>query len=158
MGGTLQKGFGTDSENSNDRLSLRPEDIPRRMVYVPLRRANLPSLLNLFDFGDATTPAGKRPLTTIAPQALFMMNSDFVAQRSKNLAAQAMKDSPDVSARLRKLYVKILNRDPAADELDAGLSYVVNFQKKFAAKRTEADAWFSLCRILIASNEFVYVD
>ena len=158
MGGTLQKGFGTDSENSNDRLSLRPEDIPRRMVYVPLRRANLPSLLNLFDFGDATTPAGKRPLTTIAPQALFMMNSDFVSQRSKNLSAQAMKDLPDAAARLRRLYVKILNREPVADELDAGLSYVANFQKKFAAKRTETDAWFSLCRILIASNEFVYVD
>jgi len=158
MGGTLQKGFGTDSENSNDRLSLRPEDIPRRMVYVPLRRANLPSLLNLFDFGDATTPSGKRPLTTIAPQALFMMNSDFVTQRSQNLSSQVMKDSPDGAARLRKLYVKVLNREPVADELDAGLSYVGNFQKKFAARRTEADAWFSLCRILIASNEFVYLD
>ena len=85
-------------------------------------------------------------------------NSDFIAKRSTNLSAQAKKDSPDPTARLRKLYLKVLNREPAADELDAGLSYVANFQKKFAARRTETDAWFSLCRILIASNEFVYVD
>ncbi len=158
MGGTLQKGFGTDSENSNSRLSLRPEDISRRMVYLPLRRANLPTLLNLFDFGDATTPAGKRAMTTIAPQALFMMNSDFVAGRCKNISEQALKDSADASVRMRRLYMKILNREPAADDLDAGLTYVANFQKKFAGKRTEADAWFSFSRILIASNEFIYLD
>jgi hypothetical protein len=44
MGGTLQSGFGTDGENSNDRLSVRPEVVKRRMVYLPLRRANLPTM------------------------------------------------------------------------------------------------------------------
>ena len=58
MGGTLQSGFGTDGENSSKRLSLNPETIDRRMVYLPLRRANLPTLLNLFDFGDAVTSMG----------------------------------------------------------------------------------------------------
>ena len=47
-------------------------------MYLPLRRANLPSLLNLFDFGDAATVMGKRQSTNVAPQALFMMNSGFV--------------------------------------------------------------------------------
>jgi hypothetical protein len=87
MGGTLQTGFGTDSENSTGRLSLSPEESHRRLVYVPLRRANLPALLNLFDFGDATTSTGKRMLTNVAPQALFMMNSGFVSERARNLAA-----------------------------------------------------------------------
>src|SRR2546427_5197947 len=82
MGGTLQKGFGTDKENSADRLSLNPEKLRRRTVYVPLRRANLPTLLNPFDFGDATTVTGNRPLTNVAPQALFMTNSHFVGGRA----------------------------------------------------------------------------
>jgi uncharacterized protein YeaO (DUF488 family)/mono/diheme cytochrome c family protein len=158
MGGTLQTGFGTDGENSDGRLSLRPESNPRRMVYLPLRRANLPSLLNLFDFGDATTSQGKRANTTIAPQALFMMNSDFITERAKKLSESALKAQPDANARLRALYVKVLNREPEPDELDAGLTYLSSFQKKFAAKRTESDAWFSLCRVLISSNEFVYLD
>ncbi|MGH9632845.1 MAG: PSD1 and planctomycete cytochrome C domain-containing protein, partial [Bryobacteraceae bacterium] len=158
MGGTLQKGFGTDKENSDDRLSLRPETNRRRMVYLPLRRANLPTLLNLFDFGDATVSSGKRALTTVAPQALFMMNSDFVEERSKNLSKLVLSESDDASARLRRLYIKILNRMPEPEEIDAGLTYVSSFQQKFAPKRTEADAWFSLSRILIASNDFIYLD
>src|SRR5262249_7068763 len=71
MGGTLQSGFGTDQENSSSRMSIRPEASKRREIYIPLRRANLPTLVNLFDFGDATTAASKRPVTIVAPQALF---------------------------------------------------------------------------------------
>src|SRR5262249_3781945 len=71
MGGTLQKGRGTDGENNQERLSFNPEKSKRRTVYLPLRRANLPTLLNLFDFGDATTMSGKRLLTNVATQALF---------------------------------------------------------------------------------------
>jgi hypothetical protein len=153
MGGTLQKGFGTDSENSNDRLSIRPETNKRRMVYLPLRRANLPTLLNLFDFGDATSASGKRALTTVAPQALFMMNSEFVAGRARNVAA-AVSNEQNPNDRLRLLYLKVLNREPDPAEIDAGLTYVSNFGKN----RGEADAWFSLSRVLIASNEFIYVD
>ncbi len=63
-------------------------------MYLPLRRANLPTLLNLFDFGDATTEIGKRSLTNVAPQALFMMNSEFVIERAKNIA-QAVLDDAD---------------------------------------------------------------
>jgi len=153
MGGTLQKGFGTDSENSSDRLSIRPETNKRRLVYLPLRRANLPTLLNLFDFGDATSASGRRALTTVAPQALFMMNSEFVAERARNVASVVTKED-DPNARLRRLYLKILNREPDASEIDTGLTYVRNFQKH----RGEADAWFSLSRVLIASNEFIYVE
>ncbi len=113
---------------------------------------------NLFDFGDATTASGKRALTTVAPQALFMMNSDFVAQRSKHLAAQVSKPEFDGAARVRSLYLRVVNREPQPGEVDNALSYVTGFAKKFGAKRTAADAWFSLARILIASNEFIYVE
>jgi hypothetical protein len=158
VGGTLQSGFGTDGENSVDRLSIRPDSTRRRMVYLPLRRANLPSLLNLFDFGDATTPSGKRALTVVAPQALFMMNSEFIRERSKNLSSEVLEKLSDPTQRLRTLYLRTLNRQPEPEEVDTGLSFVTSFQTKFAGKRTEADAWFSLTRVLIASNEFIYVD
>ncbi|MFN0171927.1 MAG: PSD1 and planctomycete cytochrome C domain-containing protein [Bryobacteraceae bacterium] len=159
MGGTLQKGFGTDSENSNDRLSLNPEKVQRRMVYLPLRRANLPSLLNLFDFGDATTTNGKRVVTNVAPQALFAMNSEFVAERSKRLASQLLTD-PQVSdaARLERAYLRTVNRKPAAEEIDASLSYLSSFEKRFGGEAARSKAWSSFCRILLASNEFIYVD
>ena len=66
VGGSLQTGRGTDGENNQGRLSINPEKQKRRTVYLPLRRANLPTYLNLFDFGDATTMSGKRQLTNVA--------------------------------------------------------------------------------------------
>ncbi|MDZ4802552.1 MAG: DUF1549 and DUF1553 domain-containing protein [Bryobacteraceae bacterium] len=153
-GGTLQSGTGTDGENSNGRMSLKPESNKRRLVYLPLRRANLPSLLNLFDFGDATTTSGKRTLTTVAPQALFMMNSGFVEERAKSLAGQLAKTTIDQRERVQALYRRVLNRDATASDIDGALSYV----DSFAIKRSTDDAWLSLARVLMASNEFIYVD
>jgi len=156
MGGTLQSGFGTDGENSSNRLSIRPEATRRREVYLPLRRANLPVLLNLFDFGDATTAASKRPATTVAPQALFMMNSDFVTERAQNVTKQVQDNlTVDAAGRVRALYLRVLNRPATAQEVDGALSYLETVQKRGS---TAADAWTSFGRILLASNEYIYLD
>jgi Protein of unknown function (DUF1553) len=158
MGGTMQSGFGTDSENSNERLSIDPTTVNRRMVYLPLRRSNLPTLLNLFDFGDATIPVAKRIPTNVAPQALFMMNSEFVAERARHVA-QSLLEATDLtdSARIEQAYLRTLNRRPDAEEIDTGLSYMAGLKSRFGSV-SNLDAWQSLCRILMASNEFVYVD
>jgi hypothetical protein len=159
MGGTLQEGFGTDGENSNERLSIDPASVKRRMVYLPLRRSNLPALLNLFDFGDAATPMEKRPLTNVAPQALFMMNSEFVAERSRNLAQSLLDDaSLSDASRIERAYLRTLNRRPGAEEIDTALTYLAGLKSRFGDAAGASEAWRSLCRILIASNEFVYVD
>jgi hypothetical protein len=142
MGGTLQRGTGTDGENSAGRLSIDPATSKRRTVYLPLRRSNLPSLLNLFDFGDATTTCEGRALTNTAPQALFMMNSAFVNDRSQALAKQ-------LAGHVDLIYQRILNRLPTAEETRDALDYV---------ERAGEKGWQSFCRILLSSNEFIYVD
>jgi len=142
MGGTLQRGTGTDGENSAGRLSIDPATSKRRTVYLPLRRSNLPSLLNLFDFGDATTTCEGRALTNTAPQALFMMNSAFVNNRSEVLAKQ-------LSGHVDLIYQRILDRLPTDKELRDALAYI---------EKTGDRGWQSLCRILLSSNEFIYVD
>ena len=159
MGGTLQFGIGTDRENSNDRLSLNPEKVDRRLVYLPLRRANLPNLLNLFDFGDATTTLGKRSGTNVAPQALFMMNSDFVATRARNLAQTLLDDtSPGSAQRLERAYLITLNRRPESYEVESGLAYLDRLGSEPLDSMEDLDAWQSLCRVLMASNEFIYLE
>jgi hypothetical protein len=142
MGGTLQRGVGTDGENSAGRLSIDPSTSKRRTVYLPLRRSNLPSLLNLFDFGDATTTCEGRSLTNTAPQALFMMNSAFVNDRSAALAKQ-------LAGNVDLLYQRILDRLPRPAERDDALGYI---------EKTGERGWQSLARILLSSNEFIYVD
>jgi hypothetical protein len=142
MGGTLQTGFGTDGENSAGRLSIDPSTSKRRTVYLPLRRSNLPSLLNLFDFGDATTTCEGRSVTNTAPQALFMMNSKFVDERAAALATQ-------LGGKVDLLYQRILDRLPTAAERDDALGYIAKVGER---------GWLSMARILLSSNEFIYVD
>jgi hypothetical protein len=159
MGGTLQTGRGTDGENNQARLSLNPEKLKRRTIYLPLRRANLPTLLNLFDFGDATTASGKRQLTNVATQALFWLNSEFLNERAQNVARSLLdqKEAND-AARIETAYARILNRRPDKDEVDQALSYIAGFRQKFAGEKADQKAWQSLCRVLMSSNDFVYVD
>jgi hypothetical protein len=157
MGGTLQAGFGTDGENSNSRLSLNPDDLTRRTVYIPLRRANVSTLFNIFDFGDATTSQGRRAVTNVAPQALFMMNSEFVARQARQLAEQAVRESSGADERVRLAYMSALNRQPTAADQDFAMTYLASVRERFS-DMDELDAWQSFCRILLSSNEFIYVN
>ncbi|MGE0128444.1 MAG: DUF1549 domain-containing protein [Blastocatellales bacterium] len=159
MGGTLQTGRGTDGENNQGRLSFNPEKSKRRTVYLPLRRANLPTLLNLFDFGDATTASGKRQLTNVATQALFWLNSEFLDERAQDVAKSLLENKElNDAARIETAYARILNRHPGKDEVDQALNYIAGFKQNFAGEKAGQKAWQSLCRVLMSSNDFVYVD
>jgi len=159
MGGSLQQGRGTDGENNQGRLSLNPEKLKRRTVYIPLRRANLPTLLNLFDFGDATSMQGKRQLTNVSTQALFWLNSDFLTDMSATVAKALLADSTlSDMARVESLYLRVLNRQAEKDEIEQAIKYLSGFKQKFPGEKAEAKAWQSLCRVVMASNDFLYVD
>ena len=81
------------------------------------------------------------------------MNSDFVTERAQNLAKQML--DLDQAGRVRALYLRVLNRQATPQEIDSGLSYVEGFQKRGI---TLPDAWASFSRILLASNEYIYLD
>jgi hypothetical protein len=153
MGGKMMEGEGTDKEFADARKSLNPDSSKRRLVYLPLRRSNLPPMLNLFDFGDATTSSEGRTQTNIAPQALFMMNSQFAGERAATIAASLLADGAlDDAARARTAYRRILNRMAPGAFVEDALRYV----RGFPGGERDA-AWMSLVRTLIASNEFLYV-
>ncbi|PYV01393.1 MAG: hypothetical protein DMG10_17810, partial [Acidobacteria bacterium] len=158
IGGTLQSGSGTDGENSEKRLSFNPDESRRRTVYLPLRRSNLPSLLNLFDFGDATTTSEGRMRTNVAPQALFMMNSRFVAERSLAFAKFLLADAAAGARRIERAYVIAVGRKPDSDETSGALQYIGAFQQRLGGPESELKAWQSFCRALMASNEFIYLE
>ncbi len=156
MGGTLDPGVGTDGETSANRISMNPESTNRRSIYLPLRRSNLPTLYTLFDFGDATSPEGKRSSTTVATQALFVMNSPLVVREAKSLADAVLKQEKKDARRIEAPICDILDRRPTADEIDTGLTYIQSLRRKWN-EIDEEKAWQSFCHALMASNEFMYV-
>jgi mono/diheme cytochrome c family protein len=157
MGGSLMTDTGQG--DGKDAPGVAPVNSKRRTVYLPLRRSNLLSLLNLFDFGDATTTSDGRTRTNVAPQALFMMNSNFILERSRSLAEYLLKN-PDLddTQRVQRAYLVSLSRKPTAREIQDAVRYVCNFPRKNSGAEARLEGWQSFCQVLMASNEFIYVD
>lgn len=160
---TANRAYVTSTANVSPEIY----DSDRRSVYLPVVRSALFDMFQAFDFADPTMMNGQRDSTTVASQALFMMNSRFVEQNSARLAA-AVAAPPDLSpaARVALLFERVVGRKPSADETAGALAYVADYTPSSdQAPATDASAsqathagWHSLCRILISSNEFLYVE
>jgi Protein of unknown function (DUF1553)/Protein of unknown function (DUF1549)/Concanavalin A-like lectin/glucanases superfamily/Planctomycete cytochrome C len=112
----------------NIRGDYTPFRLLRRSIYLPMLRTAKPELLALFDAPDdkATTP--RRTETTVAPQALYMMNSPFVRRRAGNLAWRLLGDAKATDAeRMSRAYRLIFGRAPTDAELTSGLSFLAGY-------------------------------
>ncbi len=120
---------------------------PRRTVYAYIDRQNLPGLFRTFDFPnpDASTPGRFR--TTVPQQALYLLNSPFVAEQADRLASQ-VADVPAEDAVL-SLYHKLFQRDPTAQETKLGVAFITDAD---AGKRSR------YCQSLLLTNELMFVD
>ena len=95
----------------------------RRTVYSRVSRSRLSKLFLLYDFPDPSQTAPGRDLTISSLQQLFVMNSSFMREEARVLAASVEQEA-DNPAKIRSLYRKIVSRDPSPKELDLALSYL----------------------------------
>ena len=135
----------------------------RRSVYLPVVRSALYDVFQAFDFADPSVASGKRDSTTVAPQALFMMNSQIAADQSRALNELLMKSSADETNRVRQLYERAYSRPPTDAEVTRSLAFLDRFAAASTGAGNSADtarsrAWQTLCRAVLAANEFVYTE
>jgi hypothetical protein len=105
-------------------LTAQPS-VPRRSVYGFIERGRVPGLLSAFDFASPDQHAPMRFVTTVPQQALFFLNSPFVAEQARAVASRPeVASAPTTSERVRKLYRAILVREPDRGELDASLKFL----------------------------------
>ncbi len=149
-----------------DRKMLGPgtldPNMRRRSIYFTLKRSQLPPMLVTFDAPDTLQSMGQRATTTVAPQALLLMNNPAVrtaarkwAERIAPGAAQSGEDA------LRRVYLSVLGREPDEDELTASISFLRSQEVSYgeAGKSEPAElAWTDLLHAMLGLNEFVYVD
>jgi hypothetical protein len=99
--------------------------VPRRTIYAYVERGRLPGELNAFDFANPESHTPQRFQTTVPQQALFLMNSPFIAEEAKHLVArEEVQYAGETSARIRALYRIVFGRDPNAEEIELGVEYV----------------------------------
>lgn len=103
---------------------------PRRTIYGYIDRQFVPAALRMFDFANPDLHIPQRPETTVPQQALFFMNSPFVAERARNLATRVTEGGGD--DKIRALYRAAYQRTPTQAELDLAR----NFLKRAQAQPT----------------------
>jgi hypothetical protein len=120
--------------------------------------------MQAFDGPDAQASCGRRENTTVAPQALALLNDTFVRARALDFARRVEKEAgAQPEARVRLAWRLALGREPAGDELDSATAFF-NAQIRRRSTRdsvkTELQqlALADLCQAIFALNEFIYVD
>ena len=164
VGDSIEWGMKDQLMKYNPRQYVSQNDHPyffgsSRSVYLPVIRSGTFDVLQAFDFGDPAVIQGQRSSTVGAAQALFMMNHELVTNASERLAKRA-DGNPNLLGAAHQLYADTIRREPIEKETLRAVQFVkqaLSREKTDPAKAAEI-AWQSLARVLISSNEFMYLD
>src|SRR5947209_4528874 len=100
-------------------------DSKRRMLYLRSSRSDRSGFGPLFDAADPSMHVERRTVSTVAPQALFLMNDPLVVGRIAGVCRRAeIAHLAQPEERIRALYRLLFGRGPSAEELAAGLRFV----------------------------------
>ncbi len=129
-------------------------DDSRRSVYTPVFRNRLLELFEVFDFADPNVCNGRRNVSTVPTQALYLMNSPFVQEQAR-YAADRLLALPglDDSRRLNRAYREALGRLPTERERRLALEFLGGV----AADQRRA-AWGQLMQVVFGCVDFRYVN
>ena len=136
----------------------------RRSLYLPVVRNQLFPMFQLFDFADSNAVTSQRGDSTVATQALFMMNSAFVRQQATHFAEELLsREGADDRDRVRLAHRKVLARSPSEGEIRQALAYLAAYPQareagEPAGEEPRREAWASYCQLLFGLNEFMYID
>jgi hypothetical protein len=150
----------------DQRIGGRPTDVVgnagngRRTVYGLVDRQSVPGVYRAFDFASPDQSAERRPQTTTPQQALFALNSPFMIECAKNLAARwEMIEGSDSARRLTFYYRFLFARLPNAHEMRTGLDFVASVEHSTGtAEKSQLDAWQQLAQVLLLTNEMMFID
>lgn len=142
-------------------VDVYPSD--KRTVYLMQQRIRKHPFLELFDGADPNSTTGDRPHNTTPIQALFMMNAPLAHEQAAKFAERIQSLAVKEGDRISRAFEFVYGRLPAKDEIKVGEAYL----KAVTAALREAGtaenqlataAWASYSRVLLGSNEFIFVD
>ena len=147
-------GRGTLDENSQ-----------RRSLYFTVKRSRLMNSMVVFDAPEPLVSQGTRPTTTVAPQALLLLNSpqarSWARALAKRIESDVKSDAGNPTPLIVRGYQLALGRLPTRAESTRAAGFIESGAKEYSAAgqadaRTLALADF--CQALLGLNEFIYVD
>jgi len=145
----------------------------RRSVYLRQRRKEFPTFLSTFDLPSMTPNCIERPESTVALQALFLMNNATIDQLAGSFAERVEREAgAEIESQVRRAHLVAFSRRPAEEEFEAGRTalellrqhWTVHLAAEAKAGRpnkgapTDRRALASYCHALINSAAFLYID
>ena len=128
----------------------------RRTLYAKVSR-NAPlssdTFLRLFDFPIPRATAAQRTANVIPQQFLFMLNSRFMLDRARALAARLEKETPVPTERVARAYSLLFGRAPTAREQAVAATYLAGKPPA----NGQLNRWQQYCQALLSANEFMYI-
>jgi hypothetical protein len=112
----------------------------RRTIYGFIDRQNLPGLFRNFDFASPDSTSPQRYQTTVPQQALFLLNSPFVAEQARRLAARA-NHGTQVADRIQRLYRLAYGRSATPEEVQLGEQFLKSALPAPPRSRPEPSVW-----------------
>jgi Protein of unknown function (DUF1553)/Protein of unknown function (DUF1549) len=127
----------------------------RRSVYVYVKRNLRYPLFDLFDVPDSNETCARRHVTTNAPQALALLNSQMTRDMARSLARRVLQEAGrNANTAVERAMFLALGRAPDGQERQTLAEFV-----KRASTATDLDkAVEDVCHALLNLNEFLYVD
>jgi mono/diheme cytochrome c family protein len=163
MGGTLLNNGNFTYVNNENSTNTARYDNHRRSVYLPVIRNTVFDFFQVFDFAEPHVTNGQRASTVVAPQALYLLNSPFVKEQAHVFADAVLKDPRGDDDRVHLAYRTAYGRPATSEEVGKALGYVSRYETALATSEKDMSnrrprAWQSLCQVLFAGSEFVYVE
>jgi len=142
----------------------KPFPSVRRSVYLPVIRNDLRAEFQLLDFADPQTVSGRRNQTIVAPQSLFLLNSQLVRDSARLLAERLLKRAGYRNERefVQVACREILGRPPTPGEIQFSLNYLAEADPDGSGDKeplpSKDAALANLCQALMCSSPFLYLD
>ena len=134
-----------------------------RSIYLPIIRDMISEPLRLFDYAEPSMVTGKRDVTTVPSQALYLMNDSFVTRVADAMARRVLTEHDSLGERIQLAYQLAYSRPPTTEELEKTQQF---FDRYLAgtdddSRRSQyyrGNAMSAFCQALLCSAEFRYLD
>ena len=139
----------------------------RRSIYLRQRRKEMPTMLETFDLPQMNPACQIRTNSTVAQQALYLMNNDSIRQLSESFAQRVATEATGMEEQIQWIYRTALSRPATAQELELGRRILTDLEEKWGEhlkneKKSTLDApqraLKTYCHTIMNSAAFLYVD
>ena len=123
-----------------------PAEHNRRTIYLQMKRSLTLPMLQTFDAPDTATSCARRDASTVAPQALTLMNGDFTLAQAEKFAGRLRAKNESPEGLIDSAWRIAFARPPSAEESKTALDYL------------QRNSLPRLCLLIFNMSEFIYVD